>query len=139
MAPTEHTFPVSSLTSQVHSTTKNFKTKSRKLPIDFDLKKDCELFEVVQYSCTSEKEMRDAVLRNPNVKPLPMECFPFVRLFRRCGQRDGSVFHVETTSWEGQYKWEAPAKRILEEDGSRTPVEDGKGKGRTGWSWWTGS
>ncbi|KPI44221.1 uncharacterized protein AB675_8300 [Cyphellophora attinorum] len=136
MAPTEHTFPVSSLPSQVHSTTKNFKTKSRKLPTDFDLQRACELFEVVQYSCTSEKEMRDAVLRNPNAKPLPMECFPFVRLFRRCGQRDGSVFHVETTAWEGQYKWEAPTKRILEE--ATTLHDDAKEKGRGRWSWWSG-
>lgn len=82
MAPTEDTFPVSDLESQVHNVKKNFKNKSRKLPRDFDLAKDCELFEVVQYSSTTEKEIRDAVLRNPNAVT-PREFFPFVRLFRR--------------------------------------------------------
>lgn len=120
MPPTEHVFPVTSLPQQVHFTTKNFKDKSRKLPKDFDLKKDCELFEMVQYSCTTDKEMREALLRNPKAAA-PMECFPFVRLFRRCGQ-GADMFHVETTSWEGEYKWEP--KRILEEE--KVPVVEEK-------------
>ena len=35
-----------------------------------------------------------------------MECRPFVRLFRRCEDREGKrVFHVETTAWEGEHMW----------------------------------
>lgn len=82
MAPPEHTFPVSELEQRVHSVTKNFKEKSRKLPKDFDLKRDCELFELVQYSCTTDKQLRDQTLENPTSQR-GIECFPFVRLFRR--------------------------------------------------------
>ena len=93
MAPTEDTFPVTELGSEVHTTTKNFKSKSRKLTKDFDLEKDCELFEVVQYSCTTSKEMREAVLRNPKA-PQTTECFPFVRLFRRRVKSWGEANHI---------------------------------------------
>lgn len=83
MAPPEHQFPVSELEQRVHFVTKNFKEKSRKLPKDFDLKKDCELYELVQYSCTTGKQLRDQELANPNRKKAGIECHPFVRLFRR--------------------------------------------------------
>lgn len=82
MAPPEHTFPVSELEQRVQSVTKNFKEKSRKLPKDFDLKRDCELFELVQYSCTTDKQLRDRALQDPSSQR-GIDCFPFVRLFRR--------------------------------------------------------
>lgn len=82
MAPPENTFPVSELEEQIHYVHRNFKEKHRKLPKDFDLKRDCELFEIVQYSCTTQEEMTAGARRNPS-NPPKMECFPFVRLFRR--------------------------------------------------------
>ena len=82
MAPPEHTFPLSELEQRVHFVTKNFKDKSRKLPNDFDLKRDCELFELVQYSCTTDKQLLEQTLADPRGQR-GLECFPFVRLFRR--------------------------------------------------------
>jgi hypothetical protein len=82
MAPPENTFPLGELEQRVHFVTKNFKEKSRKLPKDFDLKRDCELFELVQYSCTTEKQMQEQALADPKMQR-GMECFPFTRLFRR--------------------------------------------------------
>lgn len=82
MAPPEDTFPLSELEQRVHFVTKNFKDKSRKLPKDFDLKRDCELFELVQYSCTTDKQLLEQTLADPKGRR-GIECFPFVRLFRR--------------------------------------------------------
>lgn len=82
MAPPEDTFPLSELEQRVHFVTKNFKEKSRKLPKDFNLKRDCELFELVQYTCTTDEQLRDLALAEPH-KQHQIECFPFVRLFRR--------------------------------------------------------
>lgn len=82
MAPPENTFPISELEQRVHSVTKNFKEKSRKLPRDFDLKRDCELFELVQYSCTTMNQIHEIRKTDP-MRPVQTECFPFVRLFRR--------------------------------------------------------
>ncbi len=82
MAPPENTFPISQLEQRVHSVTKNLKEKSRKLPKDFDLKRDCELFELVQYSCTTLDQLYEMKKNDPLV-PVQTECFPFVRLFRR--------------------------------------------------------
>jgi Mitochondrial export protein Som1 len=82
MAPPEHPFPISELEQRVHITTSQFKEKSRKLPRDFDLKRDCELFELVQYSCTTADQIYAKKKHDP-MAPAQTECFPFVRLFRR--------------------------------------------------------
>jgi hypothetical protein len=108
MAPPLQPFPVSELEDRVHTTTKNLKEKSRKLPRDFDLKKDCELLELVQYSCTTPEELQAKRRANPKAN-VQAECFPFVRLFRRCGEGE-KRFHVETTAWEGEHKWEGLGK-----------------------------
>ncbi|KIW61540.1 hypothetical protein PV05_01651 [Exophiala xenobiotica] len=105
MAPPEHPFPVSALEQRVQYHTVDFKEKSRKLG-DFDLKRDCQLLELVQYSCTTPEEQAERLLANPGSEPR-MECHPFVRLFRRC-EKKGKVFHVETTAWEGEHAWKPP-------------------------------
>ena len=87
MAPPENTFPISELEQRVRSVTTNFKEKSRKLPRDFDLKRDCELFELVQYSCSTIDQMYEKFKKNPQGQNR-MECFPFVRLFRRLVLQD---------------------------------------------------
>ncbi|KIW27829.1 uncharacterized protein PV07_07530 [Cladophialophora immunda] len=107
MAPPEQPFPASELDQHVRSHTVNYKEKSRKLPQDFDLKRDCELMELVQYSCTTVKQQYERALAN-GTGTARMECFPIVRLFRKC-VKGGKVFHVETTAWEGQHAWKPPA------------------------------
>ncbi|KAK4946319.1 hypothetical protein LTR10_014517 [Elasticomyces elasticus] len=106
MAPPENTFPVSSLEQRAQFHSVNFKDKSRKLG-DFDLKRDCELLELVQYSCTTPEQQAKRAMESPDGRAR-MECFPFVRLFRKC-ENKGKVFHVETTAWEGQNAWKPPA------------------------------
>ncbi|KAI1624967.1 hypothetical protein EDD37DRAFT_649305 [Exophiala viscosa] len=102
MAPPEQPFPVSSLEQRAQFHSVNFKDKSRKLG-DFDLKRDCELLELVQYSCTTPEQQAKRAMESPTGSAR-MECFPFVRLFRKC-EKKGKVFHVETTAWEGQNAW----------------------------------
>ena len=81
MAPPEHSFRVSELDHKIHAHTVNYKEKSRKLPQDFDLKKDCELMELVQYSCTShDQQVKRALATGTGAR---VECFPVVRLFRK--------------------------------------------------------
>jgi len=115
MAPPEKTFPISELENRVHLYDKEYKEKSRKLPRDFDLKRDCELYELVQYSCTTQEEMEERALLGPGLNRgrHQMECFPLVRLFRKC-KYGNQEFNVETTAWEGRHKW-TPSKRLLEE------------------------
>ncbi|OCT52883.1 hypothetical protein CLCR_10943 [Cladophialophora carrionii] len=108
MAPPEHVFPVSDLDHKVHGHTVNYKEKSRKLPQDFDLKRDCELMELVQYSCTTPNQQIERALASGSRTPR-MECFPIVRLFRKC-VKGGKVFHVETTAWEGPLAWKPPVQ-----------------------------
>ncbi|ETI24852.1 hypothetical protein G647_04222 [Cladophialophora carrionii CBS 160.54] len=108
MAPPEYVFPVSDLDHKVHGHTVNYKEKSRKLPQDFDLKRDCELMELVQYSCTTPNQQIERALASGSHTPR-MECFPIVRLFRKC-VKGGKVFHVETTAWEGPLAWKPPAQ-----------------------------
>ena len=80
MAPPTPLFPVSELENRIQYHTVDFKEKRRKAH-DFDLE-TCELFELVQYSCTTMKEQSDrAAAGDPN--PGRMDCYPFVRLFRR--------------------------------------------------------
>ena len=112
MAPPEKPFPVSQLEDRVQYVTKNLKEKSRKLPLDFDLKRDCELLELVQYSSTTAEELYERLKTDPTART---EYYPFVRLFRRCGQGD-KMFHVETTAWEGEHAWK-PAQKVAEVEG----------------------
>lgn len=123
MAPPEKTFPLSELENRIHLYDVGFKERSRKLPKDFDLKKDCTLHELVQYSCTTMDEMRERALTG---RPLDaakgMECYPFVRLFRRC-KYGNHEFNVETTAWEGRHKWRA-SKRQLEEEAATTKKQE---------------
>lgn len=112
MAPPEKTFPVSELENRIHLYNVDHREKSRKLPKDFDLKRDCDLYEMVQYSCTTQLEIEEQLFLNPSA-PVRRECFPFVRLFRKC-RYGNQEFNVETTAWEGRHKWK-PSKRLLEE------------------------
>ena len=114
MAPPEKTFPISELENRIHLHDVDYEEKSRKLPKDFDLKRNCELYELVQYSCTTQEEIEQRSLLG--VKPAnggKLECYPFVRLFRKC-KYGNQEFNVETTAWEGRHKWK-PSKRLLEE------------------------
>lgn len=81
MAPPQHPFPVGALEQRVQYHTVDFKEKSRKLG-DFDLKRDCTLLELVQYSCTTPEEQTERLIANPHAD-IGMECHPFVRLFRK--------------------------------------------------------
>lgn len=83
MAPPQKPFPVSELEQRIQTHTVDFKEKSRKLPKDFNLK-DCELFELVQYSCTTMQQQLENSISNPK-GTAQIECFPFARLFRRYG------------------------------------------------------
>lgn len=81
MAPLEQRFGVSELPQRVHARLdESGKLKSRKLPGHFDLVKDCQLMELVQYSCTPWQEMMTLQLQGKRQR-----CWPVVRLFRRCG------------------------------------------------------
>jgi len=110
MAPPTPLFPVSELEQKIQVTTVNFKEKRRKIR-DFDLE-TCELFELVQYSCTTMQQTMQAALSDRG--PAQMECVPFVRLFRRCGKGE-KMFHVETTAWEGEHAYELPSEKKREE------------------------
>ena len=112
MAPPETPFPVSQLEDRVQYVTKNLKEKSRKLPQDFDLKRDCELLQLVQYSSTTAEELYERLKSDPTART---EYFPFVRLFRKCGQGD-RMFHVETTAWEGEHAWKPTSKDAAVEE-----------------------
>ena len=80
MAPPTRVFPVGDLEKHIQYQTVDFKEKRRKVR-NFDLE-TCELFELVQYSCTTTKEQADrAAAGDPN--PGRMDCYPLVRLFRR--------------------------------------------------------
>ncbi|KAF7504611.1 hypothetical protein GJ744_002038 [Endocarpon pusillum] len=119
MAPPEQRFPVSTLSQRVHGqldTSGNL--RSRKLPRDFDLKRDCQLMELVQYSCTPWQDMISLRLEGKR-----QQCWPVVRLFRRCGQGE-KVFHVETTAWEGEGAWHGKPsiKKRTNTTGSATPA-----------------
>lgn len=106
MAPLEQRFGVSELPQRVHARLdESGKLKSRKLPGHFDLVKDCQLMELVQYSCTPWQEMMTLQLQGKRQR-----CWPVVRLFRRCG-RGKNMFHVETTAWEGEGAWHARHSR----------------------------
>jgi hypothetical protein len=81
MSPPEHAFPVGDLEARVQYRRVDFKEKSRKLG-DFGLQ-DCQLLELVQYSCTTPEQQYQRAIQSPTGKAR-MECWPFVRLFRKC-------------------------------------------------------
>ena len=84
MAPRLQPFPVSELEERAQYHTVDLKEKRRKVR-NFDLE-TCELFEMVQYTCTTLKEQANRAAageRNPG----RMECYPLVRLFRRYVQQ----------------------------------------------------
>lgn len=99
MAPPLHPFPLSELPERAQYTTANFKEKSRKIR-NFNLE-NCELYELVQFSCTTMRQQMEKTISGQSTR---MECRPFVRLFRECRQGN-KVFHVETTAWEGEHQW----------------------------------
>lgn len=109
MAPPEHTFPVSQLEQQIHYQSVNQKVKSRKLG-DFDLQRDCELLELVQYSCTTPEQQYERALKSPTGMA-QMECFPFVRLFRKyaCAH----IFHLILRSLGTNRDWRVGARREI--------------------------
>lgn len=122
MAPPENPFPVHELPDRIrvkHILNDIRPEKSRKLPKDFNILRDCELYELVQYSCTTQEEFQESTMaglrasNGENITPKQMECFPFVRLFRRC-RYGNEEFNVETTAFEGRYAWK-PSTRMLEE------------------------
>ncbi|KAL2404890.1 hypothetical protein ABEF95_016777 [Exophiala dermatitidis] len=113
MAPPEHPFSVSELEQRVHYHTVEFKEKARKLPSGFNLKKDCALLELVQYSCTTPEQQYERAMASPT-GTARMECFPFVRLFRKCQDKRGKEFHVETTAWEGEHAWSPSASTMAQ-------------------------
>ncbi|KFY70491.1 hypothetical protein V499_09128 [Pseudogymnoascus sp. VKM F-103] len=57
---------------------------------------ECEMLEILQYSCVIQGYEKGEVTRESIV-----QCTPIARLFRRCQDRKGS-FLVETTAWEGE-------------------------------------
>ncbi|KAK5937559.1 hypothetical protein PMZ80_010179 [Knufia obscura] len=147
MAPPEKTFAVSELENRIHLHDVDYKEKSRKLPKDFDLKRDCELYELVQYSCTTQEEIEQRLLvgtKSNNGGRGGLECYPFVRLFRKC-KHGNQEFNVETTAWEGRHKWK-PSKRLLEEQAAAATTKqktEAKGDGesafaRYGSYFWSG-
>lgn len=124
MAPPEKTFPISDLENRIHLYDVDYKEKSRKLPKDFNLKRDCELFELVQYSCTTQEEILERSLIGAKATrggQGGLECYPFVRLFRKC-KHGNQEFNVETTAWEGRHQWK-PSKRLLEEQAATETVK----------------
>lgn len=133
MAPPENPFPVHELPQRIHfkSTLHNadYQEKSRKLPEDFNILRDCELYELVQYSCTTQEELREsamAALNDPTgakVRPKQMECHPFVRLFRKC-KYGNEAFNVETTAFEGRHVWK-PKRNLLDEQAMSTSNQKG--------------
>lgn len=79
MPPPEQPFPVTHLPQRVRAQLdKTGHLRSRKLPLDFDLSRDCELMELVQYSCTPWQELIPLQLEGKG-----QQCWPVVRLFRR--------------------------------------------------------
>lgn len=81
MAPPIETFPASQLPSRVQFAANGKRRKGDEIKLE-----DCELMEMVQYSCKLEGEKKDVV-----------RCRPIVKLFRKCA---GDLV-VETTALEG--------------------------------------
>ena len=105
MAPPTETFPAIELPYRVQVTTQGKRRKGDAIDL-----KECELLEMVQYSCRVEDEQNGK----------PVRCYPIVRLFRKYApmpsvyrRNDGKInsmdrcrhnIMVETTAWEGEGK-----------------------------------
>lgn len=98
MAPPLQTFPLNELPDRSREYSENYKKKIRKPQIDLET---CDLYELVQYSCTTQETLASTGIGKK------LECYPFVRLFRRCGEGK-KMFHVETTAWEGEHAYTGP-------------------------------
>jgi hypothetical protein len=108
MAPPLQSFPLNELPSRTHEYSHKYKTKIRKPQIDFET---CDLYELVQYSCVNRETLPSAGIGKK------LECWPFVRLFRRCGQGE-KMFTVETTAWEGEHAFmdrDQAGSKVVEE------------------------
>ncbi|KAM3425079.1 hypothetical protein BST61_g7046 [Cercospora zeina] len=86
MPPIVEAFHASELESRLNTLPSG---KARKSPIK-DLKKDCELKELLQYNCEPEEDEKGKKR---------VVCRPVLRLFRQCA----NGVTVETTAWEGRY------------------------------------
>ena len=80
MAPPLDVFPLSELEDRIQYQTVKLKPKRRKQR-QWQLE-NCELYELVQYTCTTAKEQVKKVVKG-HPDPKRMDCYPFVRLFRR--------------------------------------------------------
>ena len=120
MAPPLNPFPLTSLPTEVYHTSSNLRPKARKLPNEFNITKDCELYELIQYSCTPIEETYEKAGQGAEgTSQQSMECWPFRRLFRRCVDLRGNMFHVETTAWEGDLKWKDLDKKMSKKSAER--------------------
>ena len=80
MAPPLKAYPVSEIEERAQYHTIDMKERRRKVR-NFDLE-TCELFELVQYTCTTLREHANrAAVGSPNVGKT--DCYPLIRLFRR--------------------------------------------------------
>ncbi|RMZ85688.1 hypothetical protein DV736_g6564, partial [Chaetothyriales sp. CBS 134916] len=126
-------FPVSELPQHVRAKASNFKEVSRKLSRDFDLQRDCELLKMIQYTCTTLQMQIEYRQKHLEGAQPQRECFPFTRLFRKC--HEGGIggkhrtFTVETTAWEGEHRWERPAKEDETDAKTGTDAETGAEEG----------
>jgi hypothetical protein len=98
MAPPLQPFPLNELPQRSREYSLGYKKKIRKPQIDLET---CDLYELVQYSCTTKETLASTGIGKK------LECYPFVRLFRRCGEVK-EMFHVETTAWEGEHAYNGP-------------------------------
>ena len=138
MAPHDHSFPLHELPQHIPATTNNFKDKSRKLPTNFDLVRDCDLYEITQYTCTTVAQQVEHRKKDPTAGPLKRHCYPFQRLFRKCkeGGVNGKEFNIETTAWEGQYKYVPGEKKDVV--AKEAEVADKQGFANYGSYFWSG-
>lgn len=98
MAPPSQPFLLHKLPDRSREYSFNYKKKIRKPQTDLET---CDLYELVQYSCTTKETLASTGIGKK------LECYPFVRLFRRCGEGE-NMFHVETTAWEGEHAYTGP-------------------------------
>ncbi|KAI0473044.1 hypothetical protein GGR56DRAFT_595729 [Xylariaceae sp. FL0804] len=87
MTPPCRVFPASQLPSEIQTDADG---RRRRGGGRVDLSA-CELLSMVQYDCQIDR---------PEMMSSPVRCWPVQRWFRRCQDKKGSVFMVETTKWE---------------------------------------
>ncbi|KAI2605700.1 uncharacterized protein GGS25DRAFT_523371 [Hypoxylon fragiforme] len=91
MTPPCRVFPASELESEIQTTDGQ---RLRKGGGRIDLSA-CELLAMVQYECQIDR---------PELANSPVWCWPVQRWFRRCQDKKGGSFMVETTIWEESRK-----------------------------------